>query len=643
MKLDADKLPDELTRRLCGYVQESIDSRERKDWEKTYKRAWEFYENRQWTEDEKDVLRENQFPDLVLNKITPNVNAKCALVTDSKPKITCIPVGNGDQAVAEVIGRAIDLVWDDEYANKTMFEVCKESVIGALGWIEAKWDASAGVWGKVSIEECSPEDVHVDPTVRKSAFLSGRFVVKAREITRRDALARYDVQDSDLVNPFTLDAGDRGDGEGHPGQAGDGEDYQDDGGGGGVGAAIDELKRQERMVWEIEAYLLETVKKEFILDLTTGKEIERPEGAKKTEAKQLVERINAISMQTTGQEAARLISRRKKQVRHVLLVGSKVISDRVNPFGTDCQGDPLLGMVAIPNIIVRGPYPKGDVEYVIDPQREHNKRRGQIINMASQAANSNVFYAQNSIAPAEVDRIGKPGKAIAFDTTKGTPPFRITPGTLGMDLLIGLDQRAAQEIDETLGLPDAVRGVGAKGDAARKTMALQEFGTLNTKPFIRNLETAIEQLGRVVAFLLVNYAPREFWERLVDQQREQNLIPGLQKILAKDISALHYDIRVGAGSSLPVNRVAKFEALQGLMQAAPNEGKLIIFEHMVRNFDEPGLEEEMEKAKQQAMQMQAMQLQAQGGGMPGGMGGPRPPQGQMQPMPGGVPGQQGGM
>jgi hypothetical protein len=124
-----------------------------------------------------------------------------------------------------------------------------------------------------------------------------------------------------------------------------------------------------------------------------------------------------------------------------------------------------------------------------------------------------------------------------------------------------------------------------------------DMAGMMSKPFTRNLEAALERLGKVNMAIILRNWPRSMWERLIeederktwepesaqkqptpqemmngpqpnqDQQKAQELSAkweaALELIRPKDptkepgISLIDVDVRVTAGSTMPTNRMAR--------------------------------------------------------------------------------------
>jgi hypothetical protein len=375
-----------------------------------------------------------------------------------------------------------------------------------------------------------------------------------------------------------------------------------------------EEERESNTCWVIEAWLYEYAKKQFAVDTETG------------QANPLPEKVNAKAVNALAEASGnplKVIEKTIRRVQRSLIVGVKIVEQpEYNPYGVSSNLEPLIGPVPIMGNKQRGAYPVGDGWFLIDPQRELNKRRGQAIHVVSAQSNAQPMYEEGSLTnPEDIGKLG-----VSLGVKKGSLyPQRLSPGTIGQEVLAAMMQFTEQDMQDIAALPEAIQGKASSGDSGKKVLALQEAGMMGAKPIIRSLETAIERIGRLLIQLQLMYAPREWWIRLIDPKEDEELVRGLQVVLTRDTSVMQFDVRVGAGSSLPSNRIAKMEVLAELSKAFGPDYMDIFAELVARYVDEPEFEDRIkqrnQEKKQAAAQQQAMMaMQAQAQGMPGGPG-----------------------
>ncbi len=620
MPFDLSKTDDANVKKAYGYLAESLDSAERREWRDKRDEAWRFYGGDQWTEAEKAQLREANMPDFTINLIAGYVNTKAAIVTDSKPRIKHLPVGGGDDAVNQVLDRGTDVIWDAECVNGLLYDQAVESDLGGMGYMGVAWDKTAGVFGRPIIRHLEPLSVHIDPLVSKSNINAGRFILVANKITASDAKKRYDVDDSDLAD-MEMAHGDEED------DRVAGKDTARDDYGSEIGTTGSGIDRGTagRTVWEIECWMFDYEKRKFVVDHSSG-QVEPVDGSKVPN----VERFNARA-KALG-DTLMAVEKTMRVVKHMMIVGTKVVEQpTVNPYGADSNQNPLVGVIAMPGIKLRGAYALGRAYLLIGPQRELNKRSIQAIHTVSTQASSNIYAPKGSLTPEDKKKAGKLNQIVEYDPQFGQVQ-RLGPGTVGMNDTYMLIQETKRNMEMIGALPEPMQGHSDSKSSGRKVLALQEAAMLQSKPTVRAMESVIEQAARVLTQVLIQFAPQEFWIRLFDPNEEQYLLPGLARVVARDASVTMYDVKVAAGSSLPANRMAKMDAIAQIAQALGPNYQDIFAETIARYIDEPEVFDKIRARNQEIAQAQAMakmQAQAAALGAPPGMPGPGGPPAQI--------------
>jgi hypothetical protein len=202
------------------------------------------------------------------------------------------------------------------------------------------------------------------------------------------------------------------------------------------------------------------------------------------------------------------------------------------------------------------------------------------------------------------------GDILECDKSQAWPPFRLSPGNVSAEIL-NLEAVAKQDVDEMYDMQDVMKGKMPRGDpSGRIVLALQEMAGMMSKPFTRNLESALERLGKVILAINLKTWTRQMWERLIEQDElntwlpdkikqklaEQNQNPAnmiensmiqiddqmqmeiqqkwrnaLELIRPADmskesgLSLIDIDVKVTAGSTMPTNRMARQTAAESLV------------------------------------------------------------------------------
>jgi len=527
----------------------------RMKWKRNRRKAWDAYENDMFTGEEKEELRkEGQIP-LVINKIVKGVQGSAAVVTDQKPEVKFNPIGSTDLYVAEILKRGHDFVWDRNEGSDISYEVVEEAKIGGIGFWYVKFNRNKGVFGRIEIENLDPDEVFWSSTSRKKD-LSDTDIIIARLRTKKYLMDRYPISEKDLELDFTIPS-DVQKAFGLTGQdnylAVQEERLEPD--------DPDPKRKDKNLFWEIEAWMLKTVKETSALSL---------DGTGKVARESLDEDEFEEAKKNGKRPFTKVIERRVQKI----VVGTKLVSETVDPYGTDIDGDPIVPIVPLPHTRTRTAYPMSPTNYALDLNKEKNKRRAQFIQMASHVVNSPIISSANTL---KFDKPpSKPEAQGEVDGTAACPPYRLQGGTVDIGRFAELESRSDSDIDDQYDMHDVMRGRIPKGTdpSGRVVLALQDMGGMMSKPFLRKFERGITSVGKVDAVLMLRFWPPQMWQRLIeaDELNDQTVVDedtgetqgerwirALQTITAPNsgITILHFDVKVTAGSSMPTNRVAK--------------------------------------------------------------------------------------
>ena len=251
----------------------------------------------------------------------------------------------------------------------------------------------------------------------------------------------------------------------------------------------------------------------------------------------------------------------------------------------------------------------GEIEQIYLLQQEINKRKAQIMKNSDLVANPSLLVPRNSGIDTE-KLTNEPGGIIPYVET---PPSFLVPGILPA-YVFNLLERSKYELDSITGVHDVTQGRQPSGITAGIAIAeLQEAAQTRLRLKTRMMEKTLRTAGYKILRLIHDFYTEPRILQIVGEDGKPQIIEFRGKDIPKD-----FKIQVEAGSSLPVNRYAKFQ------QA--------ILLYNVKAIDQMALLEAANWPDRESivarMQAPPMMLPGMGGGMPP-MGGGAPP------MPGG--------
>jgi hypothetical protein len=577
------------------YLKAYSEAPERKAWEERQKRAWRLIENDIWEEDEKKQMEEQKQPAICVNDAVKGVQASCAVQTANRPEIKCLPIGKGDVYVAELLKRGHDLVWEKNENNLNVYEWAEERDIGAIGFMRARLDPNKGPFGKVVNETLEPSHTYFDKDSKKRDF-SDTHLIYAVLRSKSYIKEQYDdIKDDDLFTHESITQGGKSSGvTGKDNYQEESKDKPD------VPAEATEPEN----IWEIEASIRRVRDENWIVYQDENGKIQTA----RVDVKGKGKTAEAAAAQLTP-EGGKFISYwpRKREIRELrIIVGKKLIERKEDAYGEDSDGDPICHIIGLRAQRTRTAFPMSPTDYSRDLVRIKNKALMQFIH--AQAHNNNAPLREAEGAVRWTGSPGTPGARAMVDLNKvkslGEGVDRMSSGTGQTTHFLEIVAAAEKSIADQYDAPPFVKGEIPEGTDPSGRLALSVMDSAQTisKPKLGSLEGALVRLAKVNLTLMLNNWPREYWERLLEEDEWTSWMPEKEKtaLVAGDeqqtgappgqmpkltdetkglirerwrkaldlirpadyskpsgISLLDVDVKITAGSSMPTNRMAK--------------------------------------------------------------------------------------
>jgi len=242
------------------------------------------------------------------------------------------------------------------------------------------------------------------------------------------------------------------------------------------------------------------------------------------------------------------------------------------------------------------PFPISAVSPLIGKQRELNKAHQLMVHNASLGSSLRWMYEEGSVDTDYWERFASAPGALLPIRQGFNPPTPVTPFQLN-NAFFGLVQQGKGDMEYLAGIYSAMQGdTNASSEMPyRGMLAMDEYGTRRIKYWLRtSIEPGLKQLGQVVKQMsqFIYTANKVF--RIVEpngitpeKQVEINIpvYNSFGKVVSKhnDYATAKFDVRVVAGSTLPVNRWAYLEELKELMKMGVVDDVAVLAETDIRN------------------------------------------------------------
>lgn len=163
---------------------------------------FDFVADRQWSEEDRQILAEQNRPASGFNRVGPMIDSVCGFQVSNRTEIRFIPRKQGDVGVNEMLTSAGDWFRDQAHAEDEESDAFRDMVICGRGAVEMRVDYETNPDGAPVIERTDPFEVFPDYASRKPNHTDAKRVWRIRTMPEDEALAMFPEAD-----PAVLHAG----------------------------------------------------------------------------------------------------------------------------------------------------------------------------------------------------------------------------------------------------------------------------------------------------------------------------------------------------------------------------------------------------------------------------------------------------
>ncbi len=244
------------------------------------------------------------------------------------------------------------------------------------------------------------------------------------------------------------------------------------------------------------------------------------------------------------------------------------------------------------------PYPISAVSPLIGKQQELNKVHQLMVHNASLGSSLRWMYEEGSIDVEHWERYASaPGALLplrsGFNAPTPVMPFQLP------NAFFGISGEGKQDMEYLAGIYSSMQGdtKQTKDMPFKGMLAIDEYGTRRVKYWLKHsVEPALKQVGELVRQYTQSVYTANKVFRIVqpnaiqeDKQVEINIpvYNDMGEAIGKymDYSSAKFDVRLVAGSTLPVNRWAYLAELKELMQLGVVDDVAVLSETDIKNKD----------------------------------------------------------
>ncbi|WP_375651934.1 portal protein [Bartonella sp. LB28NMGDW] len=161
-----------LFKKLVEWYQDDIAHVEK--WRKNAQEDYDFYNGRQWNEQDLAVLHEQNRPVMTFNRIAPLINAVIGAERNNKRQVQFIPRQEGAAFANQILTGAAEWFRDEadgEYEDSDAFQ---DAIICGMGWTDTRLDYEEDPQGKPIIARLDPMKMVWDASAVKPNLIDAQ-------------------------------------------------------------------------------------------------------------------------------------------------------------------------------------------------------------------------------------------------------------------------------------------------------------------------------------------------------------------------------------------------------------------------------------------------------------------------------------
>ncbi|WP_375616854.1 portal protein [Bartonella sp. AP58NXGY] len=204
-KKTADFDEDELYRRLKSWYKEDVEHVN--EWREQAREDFDFYNGRQWAEEDLAVLKAQRRPVMTFNRIAPLVNAIVGAERNNKREVQFQPRQVGAAISNELLTGAAEWFRDEaeaEYADSDAFQ---DMVICGMGWTDTRLDYETDPEGTPAVQRLDPLKMVWDANAVRPNLIDAQRMWYVDRKSVEDAKSLFpDVEVEDLNADWAIDS-----------------------------------------------------------------------------------------------------------------------------------------------------------------------------------------------------------------------------------------------------------------------------------------------------------------------------------------------------------------------------------------------------------------------------------------------------
>jgi hypothetical protein len=544
-------------------------------WAERAKQAVDFFEGRQWTEQQLAEMKRKKRPAFKFNMIAPLVRLVLGYHRSNKSDITFLP-GQDQRAsekLAEALTRIEKVIAEGSHMDYVDTEVFLDGLISARGYYDTRLDFTNNDLGEIRTGACDPFTVYLDPDADSYDLNENHsFVMQTKFVSLDEVEAWFGKKATDLLQPFVMGQTPLAplssmiiEDELSPVRTfGERQDIDNDFWDTFYSLVGDFIDTRRRTIRLIDAQYKVVEPKNVLIDLETGDKKVLPDDWKQDQIDKVLLYHESLN------QPARVQRRMVERIQWTSFAGDLILYDHASMYD---------GYTLTPYFpYFRRGMTRGMVEDLIDPQMEKNKHRSARSEIAAKTANGGWKFADDTFDPVQERKLqnygSSPGVNIKFKSTTKHPPEQIEPGGPANAHKL-LEDDAGHDLKDIAGINEAALGQEMAVQSGRAIQAKQRQAVLSIQMYMDNFKRSKGLVGAQHLSIIQNHytEPRMYrimgkngkFSQILLNAEQQDPTSGLSAIV-NDVTVGKYDVVIDDAPLSDTFLNAQFEEMLMLLQ-----------------------------------------------------------------------------
>ncbi|MBM3273886.1 MAG: hypothetical protein FJZ00_01945, partial [Candidatus Sericytochromatia bacterium] len=157
-----------------------------------------FFDNEQWSEEQKAELKRQGRPATTINRIFKAINNLAGRERESRYSWKVFPRGDSDKALADAMTKGLAYVADMTKARYAISRAFKDALKGPMGWLEVGVDDEDLEIDPIYVRHVPWDEMWLDPETSEPDLDDARYVIRARWIDEDLVKSRWPNKTKDL-------------------------------------------------------------------------------------------------------------------------------------------------------------------------------------------------------------------------------------------------------------------------------------------------------------------------------------------------------------------------------------------------------------------------------------------------------------